>query len=210
MTQARRVLFLPGASGNGDFWRGVGGRLPTAWEKSYLSWPGLGDEAHDASVHGYDDLAERVLSRLDAPSDLVAQSMGGVIATRVAARVPALVDHLVLVATSGGVDVERLGGVDWRGDYGRAFPRAAGWVTARQPDQTDQLRRVRSPTLLLWGDADPISPVAVGEHLAGLIPGAELHVIAGGTHDVARENPAPIARLITAHLRRARRGVRYA
>jgi pimeloyl-ACP methyl ester carboxylesterase len=196
-----RVIFLPGASGGGDFWRGVGERLPAAWEKVYLSWPGLGDEAHDPSVRGFDDLAALVTSRLEGPSGLVAQSIGGVLAVQVAAQAPALVDRLVLVASSGGVDVDRLGAIDWREDYRRSFPRAAAWATGRQPDQTEQLSRVGSPTLLLWGDADPISPVAVGEHLAGLIAGAELHVILGGTHDLARENPDPVARLIDAHLR---------
>jgi pimeloyl-ACP methyl ester carboxylesterase len=56
--------------------------------------------------------------------------------------------------------------------------------------------------LLLWGDADPISPVAVGEKLASKLPHAELIVIAGGTHDLVRERADEIAPHIEAHLRK--------
>jgi pimeloyl-ACP methyl ester carboxylesterase len=201
VTPPPRVVFLPGASGSGDFWRDAGEALPTTWEKVYLAWPGLGDERPDASVRGFDDLVERVIDALARPSDLVAQSIGGTIAVRVATRAPALVRRLVLVVTSGGVDTKRLGAADWREAYRQAFPDAAAWVADPQPDQTAELRGIASPTLLVWGDADPISPTAVGEHLAGLIPGSRLHVISGGTHDLAREHPVPVARLITEHLR---------
>jgi pimeloyl-ACP methyl ester carboxylesterase len=179
----------------------VGSRLPPAWERVHLGWPGLGDQAADPSVRGYGDLVERVLGVLERPSDLVAQSMGGVVAVSVAARAPGLVRRLVLSATSGGIDMGRLGAVDWREEYGRVFPRAAAWVGDPHPDQTELLRRIESPTLLLWGDADPLSPVAVGERLAELIPGGVLRVISGATHDLALEQPGPVARLIEAHLR---------
>jgi pimeloyl-ACP methyl ester carboxylesterase len=198
--QIPRVVFLPGAAGAAGFWRPVGRTLPAAWEKTYLSWPGLGDQAHDPTVAGFDDLVDRVLDALDRPTDLVAQSIGGVIAVRVAARAPDLVHRLVLVATSAGVDMTRLGAEDWRKDYRRSFPQAAGWIADPQPDQTDHLQAIRSPTLLLWGDADPISPVAVGQHLAELIPRSTLVVIGGGTHDLARESPGPVGRWIAGHL----------
>jgi pimeloyl-ACP methyl ester carboxylesterase len=200
VAQPPRVVFLPGAIGAGEFWRGAGEALPGAWEKVYLSWPGLGDEPRDRGVRGFDDLVELVIGALERQSDLVAQSIGGLVAVRVATRAPGLVRRLVLVATSGGVDTQRLGAADWRPEYREAFPNAAAWVTDPHADQTEQLRGIESPTLLVWGDADPISPVVVGEHLAGLIPRSTLRVIRGGTHDLARETPGPVARLIADHL----------
>jgi len=201
VTGVRRVVFLPGAIGDGDFWRDVGEALPAAWEKVYMSWPGLGDQPHDPSIRGFDDLVGMVADELERPSDLVAQSIGGLVAVGVATRVPGLVRRLVLVASTGGVDVGRLGAADWREEYRRAFPHAAGWVGDRRPDQTEQLRALASPTLLVWGGADPISPVAVGEHLAGLIPGAALRVVQDGTHDLGRDAAGTVALLIEAHLR---------
>lgn len=201
VSRVQRVVFLPGASGDGEFWRGVGETLPGAWEKVYLSWPGLGDQPHDPSVGGFEDLVAMVVDELDRPSDLVAQSMGGLVAVRAATQTPRMVRRLVLAATSGGVDVGRLGAADWRDEYRRAFPGAAGWIAEPQPDQTEQLRRIASPTLLLWGGADPTSPVAVGKHLAQLIPGAALHVLGRGTHDFGREEPRTVGPLIESHLR---------
>ncbi len=166
-----------------------------------LNWPGAGDEAHDPSERGFDELVAWAARQIDAPADLVAQSMGGVIAVRLALAHPEIVRRLVLVATSGGVDVRSLGGVDWREEYRREFPQAASWVTQERGDLTEELRHLASPTLLIWGDDDPLSPPRVGEHLAELLPDVALHVIDGGTHGLAHESPEAVADLIMAHLR---------
>ena len=55
-------------------------------------------------------------------------------------------------------------------------------------------------TLLLWGDADPISPVAVARRLAELLPNSVMAVIRGGTHAVALEQPEAVAEAVIAHL----------
>ncbi len=112
MTGLPRVVFLPGAGGDGGFWRPVGARLPGDREKLYLDWPGHGDQPHDASVAGLDDLVDRVAAALEPDGDVVAQSIGGVVAVLVAARHPRRVRRLVLAATSAGVDVGGLGGAD--------------------------------------------------------------------------------------------------
>jgi pimeloyl-ACP methyl ester carboxylesterase len=195
-----RLAFLPGASGDREFWRPVARRLPDEWEMQLLNWPGAGDEPHDPAVRGFDDLVGRAARQIEAPADVIAQSMGGVIAIRLALAHPERVRRLVLVATSGGVDVSAFGGADWRQEYQREFPHAASWVTHEQRDLTDELRQLAIPTLLIWGDADPISPPRVGARLAELLPVAQLHVIAGGTHGVAYEQPEAVAGLIAGHL----------
>ena len=130
----------------------------------------------------------------------MAQSMGGVVAIRVALKNPERVRRIVLVASSGGVDVVGLGGREWRGDYRRDHPGAADWITRDRTDHTRELRQLTAPTLLLWGDSDPISPVAVGEHLRSLLPDARLHVVPGGTHSLAVERAAEAAAAVSAHL----------
>ena len=114
---------------------------------------------------------------IEAPVDLVGQSTGGVVALRVALERPDAVRRLMLIATSGGVDMQRLGAADWRAEYVRRFPAARTSIIQQRPDLTDRLGDVRAPTLLIWGDADAISPPAVGHHLAKLLPHAELIVI---------------------------------
>ena len=63
-----------------------------------------------------------------------------------------------------------------------------------------RLGAIRAPTLLLWRDRDPISPVAVGERLQALLPDARLQVVAGADHDLAQSHAAVAADLIGQHL----------
>jgi pimeloyl-ACP methyl ester carboxylesterase len=196
----RNVIFLPGALGAAAFWRPVGDLLPAAWKKVYLAWPGLGAESPDRDVRGFDDLVRLVEVELTDESALVAQSMGGIVAVRVALRNPDKVRRLVLVATSGGVDVARLGGSDWRAGYRADHPTAARWITEDRPDHSDEITSINAPTLLLWGDSDPISPVGVGEHLASLLPNARLRVLASGTHSLAIDHAHEVATQINEHL----------
>ena len=197
-----RVLFLPGAGGSPDFWRPVGACLPATWSKEYFGWPGLGNQPHDPAIGGMDDLLRLVAARIDGPVDLVAQSMGGVIAVRLALEQPDKVHRLVLTVTSGGVDMKGLGAADWRADYRKAFPRAAAWITAARSSPALPVEKIAAPTLLIWGDADPISPVAVGRHLESRIPNARLEIVSGGDHDVAQAKAQVVAGLISDHLGR--------
>ncbi|MBI3196636.1 MAG: alpha/beta fold hydrolase [Rhodospirillales bacterium] len=195
-----KLLFLPGAGASPDFWKPVGARLPADWPKHYFGWPGLGHQPHDPAITGLDDLVRLVTAKMDEPIDLVAQSMGGVIAARVALAQPGLVRRLVLCVTSGGVDMAGLGAADWRADYRKSFPNAAAWITSKGASPGLPVERISAPTLLIWGDADPISPVAVGRHLEARIPNACLEVVAGGDHDVAATHPDLVTALIARHL----------
>ena len=195
-----RILFLPGAGGSPDFWRPVGSLLPAQWPKHYFGWPGLGNQPHDPAITSLDDLVDLVAGQMDEPVDLVAQSMGGVIATRLALTQPERVRRLVLTVTSGGVDMAGLGASNWRADYRRSFPNAAEWITAAQSSPSLPIEKIEAPTLLIWGDADLISPVAVGQHLQSRLRTARLRVVPGGTHDLARENASEVASWIAEHL----------
>ena len=59
------------------------------------------------------------------------------------------------------------------------------------------LHRLRQPTLVLHGDADPIVPVANGRILAARIPGARLVTVPGGGHLFLLTRPQAMARVIT-------------
>lgn len=197
---ARQVFFLPGTGASPDFWKPAGALLPAHWSKTYFGWPGLGHQPHDPAIASFDDLVALVEARLTGPVDLVAQSMGGVIAARLAIARPQLVRRLVLTVTSGGVDMATMGASDWRAEYRQLFPNAAEWVYAPRNAAPQPVEKIAAPTLLLWGDNDPISPLAVGRHLAQKIPNAELYVLAGGDHSLAQNRAAEVASLIEAHL----------
>lgn len=195
-----KILFLPGAGASPDFWKPVGALLPADWSKEYFGWPGLGDQPHDPAVRGIDDLVRMVAAKMDGPVDLVAQSMGGVIAARLAIEQPQKVRRLVLTVTSAGIDMAGLGASDWRESYRRSFPRAMSWITEPRAASLLPVEQIAAPTLLLWGDSDPISPTAVGRHLQSRLANSRLHIVVGGDHDLACTHAAEVAPLIERHL----------
>jgi pimeloyl-ACP methyl ester carboxylesterase len=198
-----RVLFLPGASGAGQFWLPVAKRLPSTWETVLFDLPGLGNIPSDPRVQSFEDLATLVLTRTEPPVDLVAQSMGGVVALQIAVSRPDAVRRLVLVATSGGVDLSGLDLEDWRPEYRAEFPSAARFVTDDTPaDLSSQLATLQAPTLLLWARSDAISPPDVGRRLKARLIGAQprLVILDRASHTFARDFPDDVAPLIQAHL----------
>lgn len=195
-----KILFLPGSGASPDFWKPVGDLLPSDWSKHYFGWPGLGHQPHDPAIKGLDDLVHMVMAEMDGSVDLVAQSMGGVIAARLAIEQPQKVRRLVLTVTSGGVDMAAFGASDWRPGYRKSFPNAAPWIYEPRTAAAQPVEKITAPTLLLWGDADPISPAGVGKHLENRIPGARLRIVAGGDHDLAQTHAAEVAPLIARHL----------
>ncbi len=195
------LVFLPGAAGNSAFWRPVAERLANLGPARLFGFPGFGDVPADPAIGSLDDLYAWLVERMPpGPCHVVAQSMGGVLAARLALEQPERVARLVLAATSGGVDVSRLGAADWRRDYRASLPGVPSWFVDDRTDLADRLPGIRVPTLLLWSDADPISPLSVARFLASRIPGARLAVVAGGTHAFAKERPDEVAPLIRAHL----------
>jgi poly(3-hydroxyoctanoate) depolymerase len=167
-----------------------------------VAWPGFHGTPSEPDVNGIDDLVAGVVTSISRPVDLLAQSMGGVIAIRAALQRPDLVKHLVLAATSGGLDVSALGAQDWRPMFLAANPSLPPWFADEHEDLTDRLGELLLPVLLLWGDADPISPVSVGRRLATLLPRAELVVLRGGTHDLVFDRAAEVVPFIENHLAR--------
>jgi len=195
------LVFLPGAGGRASFWRPVAERLVDLGRSLVLAYPGFGEAPVDPTITSLDDLFPWFVERLPAePSDVIAQSMGGVLAVRLALERPELVSRLVLVATSGGIDVARLGGAEWRQDFRASSPTAPSWFVDDRTDVTDMLGRIRAPTLLLWSDEDPISPLSVARFLSARIPDSRIITVTGGTHAFASERPEEVASILRAHL----------
>jgi len=80
--------------------------------------------------------------------------------------------------------------------------RAAIRVRGAHPDialGADELRRIRQPLQVIWGEDDPFGPPSVGRRIVDLAADGELHVVAGGhgpwfSH--ADQVGAPLARFL--------------
>ncbi|AIO34478.1 alpha/beta fold hydrolase [Burkholderia pseudomultivorans] len=203
MTVPSQLLFLPGASGSTAFWQPLATRLTHPAARRIVGYPGFGDTPHDPAVDDFDSLVRHVLATIDRPTAVIAQSMGGVIAMRAALERPELVTQLVLTVTSGGLDMRGLGAQDWRAGFADANPQLPDWFLTFHADLSQEIGRIAQPTLLLWGDDDPLSPVAAGRRLLERLPDARLHVVPGGRHDLAAVHADALAPLVDAHLPRA-------
>ena len=195
------LVLLPGAGGGASFWRPVADRLTDLGPVHVFGYPGFGGLPADPGIRSLDDLFAWLVDRLPSgPSHVVAQSMGGVLAARLALERPERVARLVLVATSGGVDVARLGAAEWRHELRASLPDAPTWFVDDRTDLTGRLAGIRAPTLLLWSDADPISPLSVARFLEERIAGSRIAIVPGGSHAFASERPDEVAAIIRSHL----------
>jgi haloalkane dehalogenase len=73
-------------------------------------------------------------------------------------------------------------------------PDAPGAAAGRRTQEA--LREDRRPTLMLWGDSDPVLPLAVGERFAASIGKPTPHTIADAGHFLQEDQGPLIGRLI--------------
>jgi pimeloyl-ACP methyl ester carboxylesterase len=132
---------------------------------------------------------------------LVGHSMGGYVTIRLAAGRPELVGRLVLVAPAGTTTGRSMLGhlvplllaaryatpaflpVLAR-DALRMGP-ATLWRAAKDllaEDVREDLQKIEAPTLLVWGENDPLVPPTVGELLRQEVPDSRLLVLEGAGH----------------------------
>ena len=196
----KHLIFLPGASGNTAFWQPLMALLPAGYSMQVIAYPEFGDAPAHPDVADFASLSRHVLGQIEQESIIIAQSMGGIFAVQAALQKPELVKGLVLIATSGGIDLSRFEIEDWRTAYKNQFLNYPDWFTAVQLDYSAQLPDIQQKVLLLWGDADPVSPVAVGQHLKQLFADSSLQIIPGGDHLFAQQHAPETAARISEYL----------
>ncbi|MCO8080545.1 alpha/beta fold hydrolase [Acinetobacter lwoffii] len=196
-----KLVFLPGASGSQHFWQPLRAALTEYQDQQVIAYPGFDGVAPNLVIQNLYDLQEFVKEKIENDSILIAQSMGGVLAVGLALKHPQKVKGLVLLATSGGLNLQSFHCADWRTDYREHFKTAPDWFVQ---DQTEfsriQLESLDVPILLIWGDHDPLSTVQLGQYLAGIFKNAKLHIIQGGDHFFANTHANQVAMLIQDYL----------
>jgi pimeloyl-ACP methyl ester carboxylesterase len=170
-------------------------------------------------------LAGDVIALLDhlgiAEADLFGFSLGGLVAYAVALGAPARVGRLIVASAdahrppgreSAPLDEDRMPTQAdfqaWHDAYDAVAPDPTHFeeFTVRVSAMvheflgwTDELRSLRVPTLLIFGDRD-FSPLPDVVELFGLLPNAQLAVLPGTTHVGLTRRPGEVLALITPFL----------
>jgi pimeloyl-ACP methyl ester carboxylesterase len=216
------VLFLHGLSGSARWWRKIETAVGERHDVHVLDLPGFGKlrdrrfTLAEAPAFVRRGLEEEHLARVH----LVGHSLGGLVAARVAAGWPDRVDRLVLVSPVGVPHRDSAAAhvlplaravlrsrptlihlVAW--DALRAGPFTI-WRAARDllaDDVVPELHAVRAPTLLIWGELDPLVPPSLGEVFRAQIPNARLEVLPRARHVPMVERPDEFCRVVLDFLR---------
>ncbi|WP_060464876.1 alpha/beta fold hydrolase [Acinetobacter sp. LMB-5] len=198
------LIFLPGASGSTTFWHPLIEKLPQQYRTKIIGYPGFGDTPESLEVKSFEDLTNYVVDQIHDESVIIAQSMGGIFAVAAALQKPQLVKGLVLIATSGGINLKRFNVQDWREAYRQAFLKYPDWFITTSANYEELLSDINIETLLIWGDQDPVSPVEVGTYLNQIFKNSRLHIVKGGDHQLAEKHADEVAAQIKDYLKKMR------
>ncbi len=211
--EGRPVVLLHGLSGSWRWWREVAPRLATSYRVICLDLPGFGSiRSRRSTLSDASEWLERFLATaVDEEAHVVGHSMGASICARLTARRPEAVRTLVLVAPSGIpsgslvghiiplLKAAALGGPRfWAllgADAARAGPLTllAGALHVAGEDVRPDLRALQAPTLLVWGQRDPLVPTSLAEKWRRDLRRVELVVLPGAAHVPMLETPQELS-----------------
>jgi pimeloyl-ACP methyl ester carboxylesterase len=133
-----------------------------------------------------------LLARLKPDAKMVVRFMSKMGEKDTIGRYPGLIEALVVagkdpIASAAGLDEFRaaISGFGWRRS-----------LLVRP----EELRRLMLPTMLIWGDHDPVGGVEVAQAIAALVPNAQLEVLPAG-HVPWLGNPERVSELLSRFVR---------
>lgn len=202
------VVLIHGLSGSRAWWRKNLDALASRHLVVAIDLVGFG-ATRKVARHGplplsFDDVAALLARWLgeefDQPVHLVGHSMGGHIAIHLAASYPRLIRSLVLVNSTGlpfridprahlrNIYPVPRGVISFSrvlaADFLRAGPFSVtlGAVRLLSDDAREALKTIAVPTLIVWGERDPLVPSAYGEELSRALKNAQLTVLPEAGH----------------------------
>ena len=207
------IILVHGLGGSTRWWARNASPLAEHHAVYLVNLPGFGSLRWRGPRFVLREAADWLAEWIDAvgigPCHVVGHSMGGCIAVRLAARRPELVRRLVLVAPAGVPTGRRMVsyGVPLVAASLAATPSflpvlaldvmRAGPLTilraARElltEDVRDDLQAVAAPTLLIWGDRDPLVPPSLGPAMRDEIADARLVLVGGAGHVPQYDRPS--------------------
>jgi len=202
------ILLLHGWGGNSDSFGPVFNLLSKYADVICPDFWGMGRSPAPPEPFGTDDYADAVKEFLDVlgveKASVIRHSFGGRTAVSLAARTGHLIDKTVLIDSAGLKPrltlkrrlkvlrfklLKRLNpGSRKLAEYGSADYKKLDenmkktFVKVVNGDQTEQAKRMRSETLIVWGAKDKDTPLWMGKKLNKLIAGSGLVVFENAGH----------------------------
>lgn len=224
----KTIVILHGWGHSQAHWEGISHMLSTENRVVVFDLPGFGDEPAPPATWGVPEYAEWVNARIakEGLRDVVllGHSFGGRISALLAAEQPAWLRGVVLYGAPclyrpffrvrvrnfigkmiGKLPIPESFRRAYRGDEENAAMEKGMRPIFRRVvafDETEQVRQIRVPVALVWGEHDMEAPMHIAEELKALIPNAELHVLQGGGHSVHLEQPTLFYGIIKKFLQR--------
>lgn len=199
------LVLLHGLSGSSDWWRRNVPALARRYQVFLLDLPGFGAMRRERRRFSLAEAAAWLFSWMEAVGleriSLVGHSMGGYVGIKLAAEHPETVDRLALVAPAGTTGRRSMIGylpplllAAYRStpsffpmfayDTLRMGPSTL-WRASREilaGDVSEELSRISTPTLLVWGAQDPLVPPTAGKLMRSQMPYSRLVVIEDTGH----------------------------
>ncbi len=216
------LILLHGLAASWDWWRRNIPALSARFRVTAVDLPGFGGTHPDARFV-LDDAPGQIVDLMDEAgierAHVIGHSMGGVVASGIAADHPERVDRLVLV-DAGFIALDpswrhRITGsiatLPWstfsmapvvvRDLWRSGIVRMAGATReVMTADWSAKLPSIQAPTLVVWGEHDGICALDIGRQLVAAIPDATMVVIPGAGHNPMWERAADFDREVLAFL----------
>lgn len=205
-----KIVALHGWGENREFWDAFAGSFQKG-EVIVFDLPGFGSEPLADPYWGIPEYGEWVRTKIEdlRESDIVllGHSFGGRIASYVASQNPDWLAGLVLYGApslrrptlsirlqiAAAKTLKKLGfrGKGRNPELREADQKGMGKIFRKSVsfDQTALLPKIKSPTLIVWGERDTTVPLRIGREMNRLIPGSKLVMINGAGHNAHLENP---------------------
>jgi pimeloyl-ACP methyl ester carboxylesterase len=209
------LVLVHGLSGSWRWWRPVLPALAEGHAVHLVDVPRFAALARFRPGDAAAWLGRFLETAVGGAAALVGHSLGGLLAAQLAARRPELVERLALVGPTGVPSGRGLLGhglpllaalrrapAHVVGDALRAGPGSLlrGALYATGHDLRPSLGSIDVPTLLLWGERDPLVPPRLAEEWRAELPDARLVVLPGAGHVPMFEAPGAVAAALLAFL----------
>lgn len=215
------IILLHGWGGSSRSLAALQSFLSKDFQAITVDLPGFGDSPEPESVYGITDYAGEIIKLAGILKIkkfyLFGHSFGGQIATKLVLDHPEVVEKLILCDASPvrqrrlGVKVKikiaqfikRIGLSPAlkillrNSDYQKASPKMKQIMTKiLQEDLTENLSKIKTTTLILWGKQDKDTPLWMAKMIHQKIKGSKLKVFDGFRHGLPLFGPELVAREI--------------